>query len=281
MGVGFKPVQQADCSFIIQGPVKKHNGKDITQELVSDLRMKYPDSEIILSTWRSCTEISNATKVVYSEDPGTIKKVKSTFFQNLNRQIVSTKNGLLASTKKYSFKIRSDFYFVDKADVFDVINNLLVNSIKSPSFFDMPVVLSFQTPSIDIYSLPDWFNFGLTNDLLKIWTIPLAKTDDEFSIGGYQLSPEQYVFLNMLKIDKLKYDNIFTLFNVLHRHDFNFLKGELIYVSRFNLGYESYTHPIKFSRYDEKISRCININNYCFMTRLYFLLKIIKRNLKI
>jgi len=281
MGVEqLSPVYASECSFVIQGPITISNGENVTQRLIDGIRSNYPESEIVLSTWSSPERVINTTKTIFSKDPGVIEGVKSKFFQNLNRQIVSTKVGLLSSTRKYSFKIRSDFYFINQVDLFDIINRLLTTTHKKPTIFNQPVIMSFQTPSIDIYSLPDWLNFGQTIDLLKIWDISLATVSDEFSHNGYQLSPEQYITLNMLKINSSQYDKVFSLNNILFRHDLNFLKRELLYVSRHSLGYQSHRHPIKYSSIDERIAKCIN-NNHCLGVKFYFLLKMIKVKLKI
>ena len=104
---------KSDFSVIIQGPIlgKREEPKEaqLTMQCIESVRRVLPGSEIIISTWDG-TDVSHLDydKVVFSQDPGAITyndyELKHVFNNN-NRQIVSTKNGLNSATKLYSMII--------------------------------------------------------------------------------------------------------------------------------------------------------------------------------
>ncbi len=229
-------INSKDISFIIQGPIQgtsfdRYENR-YTFKLIESILNFFPQSEIIISTW----EGQNAgelyyDKILYNKDPGSEIYIKKegplkNYRYNVNRQIVSTINGLKQSSRKYSCKIRSDLLFLDNSflkyvdryknyindyhflkDRVLIINSTSVNPRKNYKFSYHPC---------------DWFYFGLTEDLIKIWDIPLCKEDREaiwfefnkhpnihplkYSLARYQA--EQYIWKSFVdKNIKLKFDN--------------------------------------------------------------------------
>ena len=79
---------------------------------MTSIRKLFPLSFIILSTWENSDTLDIeylCDKILYNRDPKGIpfSKVHSTEF-NLDRQIISSLNGLKEVTTKYSMKLRSD-----------------------------------------------------------------------------------------------------------------------------------------------------------------------------
>ena len=103
-----------DISVVVQGPIigspEDPYNKRLTYQCIESIRRHLPGAEIILSTWRGSSVKSLSHDIlIENEDPGaTIYYYRLKLYNNINRQIVSTKSGLQHSTKKFAMKIRSD-----------------------------------------------------------------------------------------------------------------------------------------------------------------------------
>lgn len=168
-------VDDSDITFVVQGAINNEE----TPKTLKSIRKYYPQAKIILSTWSG----SNVTgldcdEVLLNKDPGALPKVAGKTWLNLNRMIASTKNGLKKVKTKYTFKIRTDFYLEKRLPAIeqylDDIKNYNPTIFKQPIISDWTSYLSIFVP----FHYSDWFMFGLTEDLLKIWDIDLM-TDDE------------------------------------------------------------------------------------------------------
>ena len=135
---------------------------------------------------------------------------------NVNRQIVSTQNGLMGTTRPFALKLRSDMLmtgtgFLDYFNRFPVRSEWSVLNCKvvaSTMFSRVPGLL-FQWP----YHPGDWFFFGRTEDVRNLWDIQLAPEPDTTlwfidrprppnDVGPASMNryaPEQYVWLSFLR----------------------------------------------------------------------------------
>ena len=222
-------ISTSDFSVIIQGPILGKPGESsemqLTMNCIESVRIVLPGSEIIVSTWVG-SDISHLDydKVVYSEDPGAITyndfELKDVFNNN-NRQIVSTINGLNLSTKKYSIKLRPDFVF-ENSNFIEFIGKYEM-SYKFKFFKNKIIVLtlasrdSSKTPLL--FAISDLFQVGLTEDLKKLWNIPLQPEpyttrafpyekqflNDPFKNNQYKMkySSEQYIWYSFAKLNNL------------------------------------------------------------------------------
>ena len=90
-----------EVSVVSQGAI---NQKYI-ENGVDSVRKYLPESEIIISTWEgqllpsSCAD--KVDRILFNRDPGGTIFTRDGKIQNQNRQIFSTKEGILASTRKY------------------------------------------------------------------------------------------------------------------------------------------------------------------------------------
>ncbi len=232
-------IKTEDISVVVQGMVDKEN----TAKCLMSIRKILKGAEIILSTWEGAnTKGLNFDKVIYNKDPGFSRDGKTDIPVNLNRQLISSKNGILASNRKYCIKIRSDIIFCsnnflnyynkfpEREKNFEVFTERVIFC----SIFFRRYVGEVQymiTPMP--FHISDWFVFGLKEDVLMLFDIPLP---DERVFVNYlishkihtarqlqfkasiQYAPEQYIFLNCIK-KKLKlprFDNIidFTSENI-------------------------------------------------------------------
>jgi hypothetical protein len=202
----------SSISIVVQGPVHKV----ATFGCLKSIKSSLPDSRIILSTSIG-TDISYLEslydEVVFSEDPGpnmqsrwvngAKDKIK---FSNLNRQIKTSVNGLLRVETKYVLKFRTDLAlcnpgFLNYFDSYQEFDDKFKCVEKRVLLWN----LYTRNPKIKFplaYHFSDVVMFGLRDDLLNIWDIPLSAPDDIVKYGKHEFAryaPEQHVWLNFLR----------------------------------------------------------------------------------
>ena len=98
-------IKDCEITFVIQGQVV-----DATKKTIASIRKLFPESKVILSTWKgeNIDEIFT-DKVIENIDVGPTviefnKNLKPRTV-NINRQIVSTINGLKSVDTKFAVKI--------------------------------------------------------------------------------------------------------------------------------------------------------------------------------
>lgn len=179
-------IANSDITFVIQGPVQALPGRDqplgVTAKCIASIRQFVPGAKIILSTWQGqdCSALQvdtlllnqdpGANIVSYAEDgtPGRL---------NFNRQIVSTAAGLREVTTPYAVKIRSDNFLTGNG--FITAQQAYPHRLKQDSVFQERVVVNtsyfrrYAEGQRVILHPSDFFYFGRTEDLLKIWDLPL------------------------------------------------------------------------------------------------------------
>lgn len=235
-----------DISVVVQGGVDKTN----TPKCLVSVRKYFPGAEIILSTWEG-TNVTNLSydKVLFNKDPGGWKDGKTGIPNNLNRQIVSTIEGIRSSTRKYCIKIRSDICFRANSFLkyffrFPKRENtvcLFKNRILTSSYFFKRYLGEAQysvqpTP----FHLSDWFLFGLTEDLALLFNIPLSVEPENSNYlfthkfysarcnifgASHRYAPEQYILLscirkNMTQVPEMKSIVDYTAENILFSERF-------------------------------------------------------------
>ena len=209
-------------SVVVQGPVvggpQEAPDKRLTDACLTSVRQHLPKAEIVLSTWKG-TDISNLDfdVLIESEDPGALFFAGNAKLRNnVNRQIISSQNGLQATTRPYALKLRSDMIvrstnflsFFEKFGVRSDWSMLRSKVVASTLYSRIPGLLG-QWP----YHPGDWYFFGLKDDVLDIWDIPSApepettlwfvnqprpRNDvDPTCMNRY--TPEQYIWLTFLR----------------------------------------------------------------------------------
>lgn len=206
-------IDTKDISVVIQGAVDKK----ITPQCIKKIQKSLPESKIILSTWEGTnTDGIYYDVIVFSKDPG--GKKDGLKIDNVNRQITSTKAGLEKVETNYTLKIRSDLELKNSSflsywdsypsrnpDFMFFKHRIIVSELFCKRCLDEKSLI--PTP----FHLSDWFQFGLTEDIKKLWNIPLVNYDDywecadvlELKLKGTWdsnvYSPESYIFYNSLK----------------------------------------------------------------------------------
>lgn len=222
-------INSSEISVVVQGAINMQ----WTKTVLKSIRKHLPKAEIILSTWKGSTVFGYDFDIlVENEDPGAeiifpLWGVRD----NVNRQIVSTKNGLKQATRKYVLKTRTDILFNNNnfLKYFDKYNErceqckiLEKRVVTCQHFARRPEVFPFHPG--------DWVFFGLREDILKIWDIPLLpepesskwfynhelteqqKTLTPYSHFRCRYCPEQYIWSTFLKkYMNFNFDNLFDI----------------------------------------------------------------------
>lgn len=198
--MSYEDIRFEDITFVIQGPVsttqdkkqyassdgshvKREMPKGLTERAIANIRQHFPGSSIIVSTWEGQpAESLDSDLTIYSEDPGPnivhYTRKDDAVYENMNRQIVSTSNGLKKVQTKYAVKFRSDNL---------ISSNTFIGTYKSYQKFGesrhrifKQRILTSDMWALDFiqgwpvpFFLSDFFHFGLTEDLLKLWDLPL------------------------------------------------------------------------------------------------------------
>lgn len=110
-------IDARDVSIVVQGAVSHEKigpkGETVTATALASCRRHYPGAQIVLSTWQgSNVHGLEFDDLVLSVDPGNLAEQGDRGAFNLNRQIVSTQNGLKVATRKYAIKTRTDVEFI-------------------------------------------------------------------------------------------------------------------------------------------------------------------------
>ena len=228
-----KKINTKDISVVVQGAIHPK----YTQKCLRSIRKYLPGATIILSTWEgSNDEGLDYDKLLLNKDPGTsgyrenVYKNKSGTKtpNNVNRQIVSTLQGLKEVKTKYAMKIRTDFYL--KGNKFLKYFFTLQDYDKNYELklFDKKIIAYLTMPKNSAqlpYYISDHSFFGQTDDLLKLWDIPLQTEEtslyfehnhpvsidiyNTYDGGSSRFDPERYIVLNAIyKKDRTIFDRI-------------------------------------------------------------------------
>lgn len=174
-----------DISIILQGSIVKTE----TLKCLKSIRKFLPGSEVILSTWEGAEveELEGLFDIlVLNKSPEAVlmTEFKMTY-NNLNRQLLSTQEGLKRATRKYAMKLRSDSIltsdkFLKYFDEFSKKSEnyqLFAHKVLIPTLFSRySLKVSKNQASFNVPFHPsDWWMFGLREDLNKYYLdTPLA-----------------------------------------------------------------------------------------------------------
>lgn len=221
-------IKSSDISVVVQGLVVGGSGDDekdrFTYRCLQSIRKNLPESEIILSTWENCdVKDLDYDKVIYSKNihapqiymPGTSVNPK---LYSVNHQLITTKVGIKCATRPYVMKIRSDMILLN-AKCMTYLNKYMKASQSEWSILSARVlVLPTYNPKMYIkmpFDIPDWFYFGLKEDIEDIFDIPLVdfnkcKYRDGENILHVEdvIGAEQYIWTSFLhKHVNFQFDN--------------------------------------------------------------------------
>lgn len=206
-------ITDKEISVVVQGNIEKQ----YIYQCIESIHRVMPNSELILSTWRSDQELTHDLECdlfVFSDDPGgPLLNKKENRLNNINRELVSTLAGVNKAKRRYILKIRSNmtvsnlkFLEIYEKEREGVYHNLLKNKI---------LILNYYTRNPRVLPMPfcpsDWIAFGFSEDLKAYYDIPLQnieeslwykthKNESTFFCDVYSLfAPEQYILISFLK----------------------------------------------------------------------------------
>ena len=213
-----------DITFVVQGDVRTE-----IRECMASIRWFFSHSPIILSTWVG-TDISNIDfdEVVFSIDPGDCGDV---FFpgnpegwshlNNLNRQIVSSFNGLQMVKTRYAVKFRPDFVLKSDAMARKYADYEAKDLSRDPKWIMFKRRIGMCSPcnprTTNLpFHLCDYIAIGHTEDLLELYNIPLQtreeaqycvlhKLDHPKKHRAYRYACEQELWLRNLDKFRISY----------------------------------------------------------------------------
>ncbi|MEJ6121845.1 WavE lipopolysaccharide synthesis family protein [Vibrio sp. 2-Bac 85] len=177
-----------DITVVVQGPVQalsdRNQEEGITYKCLKSIRQHLPGAKIILSTWRDqILDGLDYDQLVLCDDPGSnIRQYKldgTPKYYNNNRQIVSSYEGLKKVETKYAMKLRSDNYLT--SNNFVELQKTFQKRCETYRFLQERVVMSnvfarqYSKGHRVAFHLNDFFYFGLRQDLLTLWDLPLVK----------------------------------------------------------------------------------------------------------
>lgn len=199
--VGVVRPPDEDVSVVVQGPLHAE-----TPRVLRQIRRVLPGSELVLSTWRgSDTTGCSADVMVLSEDPGPVasREVVSRVPNNINRQVTSTRAGLLAASRPLALKLRSDQLLLHdgalrlfrgwptRSERLRILQERVIATL-AYSFNPRRTYRRFT------YMVSDWSHFGLLEDLLQLWDPPAYSHCFEWLLGRRTVTAEQWLWMSLL-----------------------------------------------------------------------------------
>ena len=172
-------IDAKDISVVVQGPIfhqlDEETGMEWTERCTKSIRSVLPEAEIILSTWEN-EDVSKLEydRVLYNVDPGVLH-CTGTNLPNINRQLVSTLNGVKAASRKYVLKLRSESY-IENEDFWKYFG-LYTNRNKKFRITKNRLIIDQYVdplPALRPFYASEAYVFGLKEDILLYFDVPLA-----------------------------------------------------------------------------------------------------------
>lgn len=242
-------VTDADISVVVQGAISS-----ATKECLHSIRRILPRAEVILSTWEGAdvTDL-DYDKVILNHDPGSnglIRRFPHPQIHNVNRIIISSREGIKAAERRYCMKIRSDMRI--DSDAFLKYYNQYSQYISPDAPVYRRIMAEGLASNADIdFAVSDWWYFGLRHDIEKLFDIPLAEVEKtpyfereenkekkpEYADVICRYIPEAYIIYQFLrkyspdpKLRILKYGNVYDRSALSLDISRRFMAGSMLFV---------------------------------------------------
>ncbi len=181
-------MQDADITVVVQGPVQSMPGRQqdegITERCLKSVRQFLPGARSVLSTWENQDLAGlDYDELVINVDPGTniigYRRNGEPRYENTNRQIVSTMGGLRRVETRYAMKLRADNYltgrgFLELQRQYGKRRDELC-ILKERVVITNTLMRRYYRGRRVAFFLSDFFDFGLTEDVMNIWDLPLLE----------------------------------------------------------------------------------------------------------
>lgn len=201
-------INPTDISFVITGTFPQ-------EPLLSSIRKFFPGAEVILVLWNDDTfrGLETVDKTIYIKAPGAcVFDESNRLYNNLNRILIASFEGVKASTRKYIFRLRSDLIFKN-SDFLKLNFAFLVRDRRFTLFkekiivcdtFSISADLKSKKRQLQLFHLSDWLQFGLSEDIKNFFDLKIVEEPsfsqyftkkyktDIFPNRLWRMSPEQY-----------------------------------------------------------------------------------------
>lgn len=173
-------IEDRDISVVVQGAIiHSRDGAEQgwTEEVCRSVRRHLPKAELILSTWKgSIVDQIDYDLLVENEDPGGFLSYyngydKDPSMNNMNRQIVSTREGIKRASRKYVMKLRSDSLLLN-TDFLNWYEMYGEEGERIATFEPRNPYGIFKSQ----YSLCDFWFFGTRDKMKSLWDIPFYES---------------------------------------------------------------------------------------------------------
>lgn len=224
-------ISQSEISIIIQGGIL-NSSRELDIDFIYNLNLtlnNFPDSEIIVSTWKANDVVEDKlkssyprVKFLFNRDVGAISRYIDgvNVISNVNRMLISSLKGLQSASKKYSVKIRTDSYLYNNNILSCMSDYFLKNRFLSVedvlrqqeyTVFSRHLIncnLFARNPYSQLpflYHPGDIMLAGLTQDVLRFFDVPLADESifehckSMMNACYMRYVPEQYVWVKNLE----------------------------------------------------------------------------------
>ena len=224
-------IDSEKVSVVIQGQVDR----EWSRIALRSIRNNLPGAKIILSTWEGSDSDGLCPDVlVKSEDPGGSvcgfdywKEHNNRILNNCNRQIISTRRGLEKVNTEYVLKLRSDQALLGdnilrcfdedeepKGEAAVFRHKLVVGELYSREYYCYKKPGNCWSILPTPFHISDWFVFGKTEDVRKIYDNAVLMTPEEehdypyrYSerlVGlnyacSYRYPPEQHIMMGLIR----------------------------------------------------------------------------------
>ena len=194
----------SETTFVVQGPIYTSPPYS-TAACLTSIRRHFPGSRIVLSTWAgSACEGLEPDELVLNVDPGApfgyhVPGHRHDRPNSLNRMLLSTRGGLEASTTAYSVKVRTDFVFTlgTLLRQYDIQHAAFPRRQREWMVFE-DKILSSNLYCVDTnkqpfaYHISDLLHVGRTEDLRRLWDVPLMPIEEMTYCFDHDLRGHEY-----------------------------------------------------------------------------------------
>ncbi len=215
-------IEDSEISIVLQGPIYK----DITSCVCKRMREIFPNAEIIVSTW----EGSDTSGLIYdilleNKDPGgtplMLDGELNNKTNNVDRMILSSKNGIKKASRKYTLRWRTDCLL--KNDKFLSFFDKYNKRCDEWKIFKKRVLVHYPTlPYVYPLGPTDISCFGLTEDILIYWDLPLQSKDDATYFIAHQYPDD--LLINIQKVAPKRGAEMYIWYNVLKKFEDKYWK---------------------------------------------------------
>lgn len=189
-------MDSSQLTFVVQGPVHAN----ATAQTLASIRRNYPDSEIILSTWEGAPLLGlDYDLLVLSKDPGSYRMGDSGILLNINRQIVSTRNGIKIASRPYCVKVRSDLKFTS-SQLLDLLSISKELNLVGAGLVGGGRIIVTELTTVNprkYLQMPfhfcDWLYAGSTEALRNLFDIAECPEEAYASWFAHKKRPDNYV----------------------------------------------------------------------------------------